>query len=146
MSEPIFHSPSAVGPDRAVGGDRDVERGLRVEMVRRLADGERQQLGEAGAGPGGVFGMGVDPGPDGRPAERHGQQLVACGLDAADRLLDLAGVAPELLAEADRRRVLEMRPTGLDDRPELVGLRGERSCSPTSAGISASSIAIAALS
>ena len=41
-------------------------------------------------------------------------------------LLDLPGIAPELLAEADRRRVLEVGPAGLHDRPELLLLGDER--------------------
>ena len=145
MSEAIFHRPRAIvriAPWAAIAASSDR---LGVEVVRRLADGQAGQLGQPGAGPRGVLGMGVDPGPDGGPAERHRQQLVAGGLRAPDRLLDLAGVAAELLAEPDRRRVLEVRPAGLDDRPELLGLGGERaSGARSSAGSSASSIAIAA--
>ena len=96
-----------------------------MEVVRGLADRECQQLGQPRAGPGGEFGMGVDPSPDRGPAQRHRQQLVTRRLDAADRLLDLAGIALELLSKADRRGVLEVRPPGLDDGPELLGLRGE---------------------
>ena len=84
------------------------------------------QLGQADTGTGGVLGMGVDAGPDRRPAERHGQQLVARDLGATDGFLDLAGVATELLTEADRRRVLEVGPARLDHRPELVGLGRQR--------------------
>ena len=88
--------------------------------------------------------MGVDAGTDGGSAERHRQQLVAGGLHTPDRLLDLAGVALELLAEPDRRGVLEMRPAGLHDRPERLGLPASVSWRRTSAGMSASSMASAA--
>ena len=128
-----------------MGRDRHVERGLGVEVVRRLADVEAGQAGEPGTRPERELGMGVDPGPDRGPAERHRQQLGLGGARPADRFLDLAGVAAELLAEPDRRRVLEVGPAGLDDRPELVCLRGdERRWSRSSAGSSSSSIAIAA--
>ena len=145
-SEPIFQSDRAIVRSAAVGGDRRVERRLGVEVVRRLADLE---AGEGARGarqrPAAYVRVGVDPGPDGGPAERHGEQLGLGGARPADRLLDLAGVAAELLAEPDRRRVLEVRPAGLDHRPELVRLgverRAERSRAP---GRSASSIAIAA--
>ena len=63
------------GPDRAVGGDRRVERRLGVEVVvvsRTVEPGQRR---EPGAGAERVLGMRVDPGPDRRPAERHRQQL-----------------------------------------------------------------------
>ena len=61
------------------------------------------------------------------------------------RLLDLAGVAAELLAEADRRRVLEVGPAGLDDRPErLLPCATSAVCRRSRAGSSASSMAIAA--
>ena len=125
MSERDLPQPERDRPQPAVGGDRRIEGRLRVEVVRCLADEEARELAQVPAGACRVLGMGVDPGPDRGPAERHREQLVARGLRAADRLLDLARVARELLAEADRRRVLEVRPAGLDDAPELVGLRGQ---------------------
>ena len=71
--------------------------------------------------------MGIDPRPDRRPAEWHRQQLRLGGPRPSERLLDLAGVAPELLAKADRGRVLEVRPAGLHHRPELA-LLGDEGC------------------
>ena len=70
--------------------------------------------------------VGVHSGPDGRAAEWHRQQLDLRRASAADRFLDLAGVATELLAEADRRGVLEVRPAGLDHRPEGLLAGDER--------------------
>ena len=126
MSEAIFHRPSAIVRSAAVGRDHGVERRLGVEVVRRLADRQPGELREPDAGPRRELRVRVDPGPDRGPAEGHRQQLVARRLGAPDRLLDLARVARELLAEPDRRRVLEVGPAGLDDAPELVGLGRER--------------------
>ena len=66
------------------------------------------------------------PVPDSGAPERHRQQLGLGGEGASHGLLDLTCVAPELLAEPDRGRVLQVGATGLDDRPELVGLGRER--------------------
>jgi len=93
-----------------------------MEMVRRLADLEPGQGRQPPDCRCGVVGVGVDAGPDGGAAERHAQQLVARGPRPPDGLLELARVAAELLAQADRGRVLEVGPARLDDRPELVGL------------------------
>ena len=96
---------------------------------------------------GGVLRVGVDPGPDRGPAERDRQQLGLGGARPTDRLLQLAGVAPELLAESDRRGVLEVGPAGLDDRPQLLSAFASSAArSVSSAGRSSSSIAIAAAS
>ena len=125
-SEAIFQSDSAIVRSAAVGGDRHVERGLGVEVVRGLADVEAGQAGESGTRPERELGVGIDAGPDRRAAERHRQQLGLGGARPADRFLDLAGVAAELLPEPDRRGVLEVRPAGLDHRPEglLAGDEG----------------------
>ena len=85
------------------------------------------------------------PVPTAVPPSGTREQLGLGGPRPTDRLLDLAGVAAELLAEPDRRRVLEVGPAGLDDRPELAApWRRARSGGVSSAGSSASSIAIAA--
>ena len=110
-----------------MGGDRDVERRLGVEVVRRLAHGQAgQELGQARAGPGRELGMGVDPGPDRGPAERHGQQLVPGGPSPPDRLLDLPGVAanswPSRIGVASWRCVRPVLTTGQNS----LGLGRER--------------------
>ena len=107
-------------------GDRGVERRLGMEVVGRLADGQAGQDRQPGTGPEGVLRMGVDPRSDRGPAERHRQELCLRGARATDPFLDLAGVAAELLAEPDRRRVLQVGPARLDDRPELLLLGHER--------------------
>ena len=77
-----------------------------------LADVEPGQRGEPRGRPRRVLRVGVDPGPDRGPAERDLEQLVARRPRPPDRLLDLAGVAPELLAEPDRAS----RPGGASGR------------------------------
>ena len=113
-------------PDRAVGGDLDVKGGLGVEVVVGLADGQPGEGGQPAARPQGELGMRVDPRADGRAAERHGQELDLGGAGPSQRLLDLAGVAAELLAEADRRGVLEVGPPSLDHGPERLLAGHER--------------------
>src|SRR5258706_9721126 len=70
--------------------------------------------------------MRVEACANGRAAEGNAGQLVDGTVRAADRFFHLPGVALELLAEADRRRVLEVRAAGLDNRPELAALGLER--------------------
>ena len=106
--------------------DRGVERRLGVEVVGRLAHGQPGQHRQPGTGPEGVLRMGVDARADRGPAERHEEQLGLGGSRPPERFLDLAGVAAELLAEPDRRRVLQVGPARLDDRPELLLLGHER--------------------
>src|SRR4051794_28487555 len=100
-------------------GDRDVDRGLGVEVVRGLAHVEAGGTAESRGRAGSECLVSVDAGPDRGPPEGHDRQLGDRPAGPANRLLDLAGVAPKLLAEADRRRILEVRPARLDDRPEL---------------------------
>ena len=70
--------------------------------------------------------MGVDARADGGAAEGDLGQLGGGVLEAPDGALGLAGVAAELLAEADGRGVLQVRAAGLDDGPELFRLGLQR--------------------
>src|SRR5690349_3601999 len=65
--------------------------------------------------------MRVHPGADGRAAERDFAQRLRCLRDAPTTALDLAGVALELLAERDRRRIHEVCPARLQDITEGSG-------------------------
>ena len=105
-----------------MSGDHGIERRLRMEVIPALADDEPRERGEAARRSGRVVRVGVDPGPDSGPAERHDEQLGLPGPGPPDRLLDLAGIAAELLPESHRCRVLEVGSPGLHDRPQLVGL------------------------
>src|SRR4029077_18533208 len=112
----------ADGAQRAVRGDPHVERRLRVEMIRRLPDRQARRLGQARRDDPRVLRMGVEAGPHRGSAERDARELVDGAPGPPDRLLDLSRVAAELLAEADRRGVLQMRAPGLDHGPELLAL------------------------
>ena len=61
----------------------------------------------------------VDAGPDRRSPEGQLGHAGQRGPQPFDAHADLRGVAAELLAERDRRRVHEVRPPGLDDVGEL---------------------------
>ena len=78
------------------------------------------------------------PVPDGRAADRQlGQRLRDAVLQPPDAVLDLRGVARELLPQPDRHRVLQVGPADLDDVVERLGLLVERArAGPASAGIS----------
>src|SRR3954468_3106374 len=70
--------------------------------------------------------MGVDPRSDCRTAQWHREQLDLRCPGTSERFLHLTRIAAELLTEPDRRRVLEVRPTRLDHRPEFLLARGQR--------------------
>ena len=70
--------------------------------------------------------MGVDAGADGGAAKGYLRQLRFRVFQSSQGTLDLASVAAELLAEADGRGVLQVRPAGLDDGPEFLRLGLQR--------------------
>src|SRR2546422_10503245 len=109
-----------------MGGDEAIEGGLGVEMVRRFLDWDPACLRESGRYAPCVQRVGVEPCPDGGPAEPHPSQLIARASGSSDRLLDLPRVALELLAQPDRRCVLEEGAAGLDHRPALLALSVQR--------------------
>src|ERR1035437_4898146 len=94
-------------------------------MIARLMYSDSRRLGEARARQFGVLRVRVETRADRSAAERDSRQLVHGALGPADRFLHLAGVALELLAEADRRGVLAMGAAGFHHRPELRALRFE---------------------
>src|SRR5207244_11070604 len=59
------------------------------------------------------------------PAEGPSRQFLRRKANAVRRSLDLTGVAEELLAETNGCRVLQVRPSRLDDRHDLFGLAVE---------------------
>ena len=96
-------------------------------MILGLVDVHAELLGEDGADAGGEVGMGVDAGADGRAAKGYLRQLRFRVFQPSKGTLDLASVAAETsLAEADGRGVLQVRPAGLDDGPELLRLGLQR--------------------
>ena len=78
----------------------------------------RDLLGEALAG--------VEAGADRGAALGERVDVVQRVRDALDALLDLEGVAAELLAEGQRRRVLGVGAADLDDVVERLGLLDQR--------------------
>ena len=107
-----------------------IECGLRVEVIRCLANRDSRGLGQPGGGNPGELRVGVDAGADSRAAERNARELIDGRSRSPHRFLDLPGVALELLPEPDRGGVLEVRASGLDHRPELLALGFERLVQP----------------
>ena len=120
ISLAILNSDTATVLIAPCAEDHGVVRGERLELVRRRGEGKagdrRDPVGDAL----GKAERRVEPGADGGAAlgelHQHRQRL----LDARDAVLDLRGVAGELLAEGERRRILRMGAADLDDlRPGL---------------------------
>ena len=136
MSLAIFISDVARRDERSRREDVGVLRALRFEMVLGLAKLRCRSVARSSSATiAPNSGMRVEPGADRGAADRQLAQTGQRRLDAVDGVLDLAGVAAELLAEADRHRVHEVRASDLDHVVELVGLLGAASsCSERSAG------------
>ena len=70
--------------------------------------------------------MGVEARADGGAADRELEQPGDRMADLRNGVVDLGDPGGDLLAERDRRRVLQVRAANLDDVGELLGLRVER--------------------
>ena len=70
-----------------------------------------------------ILGLGIQTGADRRAADPEVAQSVRRLGDAVSVSFDGAAVGRELLSEADGRRVLEMRTSGLEDLVERLPLR-----------------------
>ena len=70
MSLLIFIRLTANRLERTAGGDDVVESALRLEVIGGLPDLDAERFGEAGAYPGGEFGVGVHARADGGAAKR----------------------------------------------------------------------------
>ncbi len=89
--------------------------GKRLELVRRR---DERQAGETRQLLGDAFGIArrrIQPGADRGAAERQLAQMRQAGMQVAVGLLELRHVAGELLAERERRRILQMRAADLHD-------------------------------
>src|SRR5205807_6273133 len=120
--------------ERAMRGDQDVERGLGMEVVGRLFDHNPARFGEPRGGDACILRVRVEAGADSGSAERYTRKLVDRAAGATDGFFDLTRVALELLAQADRRCVLQVRAAGLDHRPELLALGLEYALEPLERG------------
>ena len=111
---------------RAVGEDDRVVRGERLELVRRRDErqaGARRQLGRD---PRAELRRRVQAGADRGAAERELAQVRQRGAQVRQAVVELGDPAGDLLAERQRRRVLQVGAADLDDVGELPGLLGER--------------------
>jgi hypothetical protein len=93
--------------------------GERGELVRGTGERQTGELRDPLRALPGVPGMCVEPGPDRRAAERHFVHGGQCRVDRADREIELTHPPGDLLSERERRGVLQVRPTDLDDVGEL---------------------------
>ncbi len=104
--------------------DHGVVGGQRLKFVRGGAEG---QSGNGGHLPGDRFvpaDLGVEAGADGGAADGEAVQPRLQGrLHAVNAQLHLGGIAGELLAEGERRGVLQVSATDLDDAGKLALLR-----------------------
>ena len=87
------------------------------------------------------LGVGVQAGAHGRSAQGHFVQVGGRSLQAREGSLHLAGVPQELLAQADGRRVLQVRAPGLDDGMNSWALASSDARRALSAGANSSRMA-----
>src|SRR5918995_1435877 len=113
-------------PGCTSGKDGRVHRALGLEVVLRLTYLDTEVGAESLADSGSEIGVGVDAGADGGTTEGDLGEVFYRIVDALYAAFDLARVAAELLAQADRGGILEVRPPGLDDAVELASLYFER--------------------
>ena len=105
-----------------MGEDHGVVGGQRLELVGRRGEGQAGDLGDLLRHHVGEADRRVEAGADRRAAlgqlHQHRQAL----LDARDAVLDLLGIAGELLAQGQRRGVLGVGAADLDDARPAPGL------------------------
>ena len=99
---------------------------LGLEMVAGLAQRQPGLACQPGDDPRRESRRGVEAGTDGRSAERQLRDTGEGTFEPLDAVLDGCGVATELLAKGDRRRVHQVRTTRFHDLRECIGLAGER--------------------
>src|ERR1041385_3830483 len=95
-------------------------------MVFRLAQHQASLLGEACDGAFGKINVRIDSSAYGGPTQGQCAQVFRQPCQAGNAVLDLRGVAAELLSETNRRRILEMGAADLDDLTKLIGLGSQR--------------------
>ena len=64
---------------------------------------------------GGIGLFGIDAGPDGRPADAEFSEVIQRVFDDLPGLPQLCGISGELLAQRERRRILQVGASDLDD-------------------------------
>ncbi len=113
------------GLERSAGGDRLLLTGLGGKVILGFAQRQPGRLGQPGNHPLGKLRVGVEAGAHRRAAEREFAQAVGGAFQLAGDQGDLAEVAAEHLAEADRRGILQVGAGDGDDIIELAGLLTE---------------------
>ena len=104
--------------------DGSILRRLRLEVIARLDEGQSGESSQLRRHAPAEFGMGVEAGPHRRAPDRQLGQARQCPLDARNPFRDLRRPSADLLPQADRRGIHQMRAPGLD---HIVSGRGLRS-------------------
>ena len=113
-----FHQGCGERFQRAVRGDQRIVRGQRGKFVRRTGEGQAAAARQFGRDARAELGVRVQSGADGGAADRQRVQRRQGGEYDCFGKLQLRDVGGKLLAERQRRGVLQMRAADLDDAGE----------------------------
>jgi hypothetical protein len=122
----ILVSEAASGLEGAVRVHHRVVAGQRLELVGRGHERMSHQVRELLRDAHPELGMGVEAGADGGAAQGQLAQMGERGVEVLEPVVELGDVARELLAQGERRRVLQVGAADLHDVAELVGLPLQR--------------------
>ena len=118
-----FPQVNRVGPQGAGERGSIAHRLHQLHPVESLAELDTADRLEMHDHPLRVFRLGIQSRAYGRTADAEVAQIVSGARDAVAVAFYCMSVGGELLAEAHRRRVLEMGATGLHDRVERLAFR-----------------------
>ena len=121
-----LHQRSGDRLERPVREHQRIVRGERLELVGRAGERMAGQTRELLRDSVREFGMRVESGADGGPSQRQLAQVRKRAFDVADTVIELRNPAGHLLAERERRRVLQVCAPDLHDFAKLFALAGER--------------------
>ncbi|KAI3478944.1 hypothetical protein L1887_59065 [Cichorium endivia] len=117
-----LHERDGNSVERTARLDNRIVRRKRLKLVLGGLKGEAGDVGDLGGDLLVKANVGVEAGADGGAALGELREARQDGLDAEDGVVDLLDVAGELLAEGERRGVLEVGASDLDDVVELGAL------------------------
>src|SRR5256714_355185 len=121
-----LHERTGEGLEGAAGEDYLVVGGERRELVRVRLEGQARQLGYLRGGALSELRVRVESRADGGAADGEVVESGQSHLQTLDVAFEQGGPAPELLADREGRRVLQVRAPDLDDVAELARLRVNR--------------------
>ncbi|CAM2158157.1 conserved hypothetical protein [Paraburkholderia tropica] len=121
-----LHEARGHGLERAVREHERVGGGHHLELVGRRDEGHARELRDGFGHLVRELRMRVQAGADRRAALREFVEMRQRGFHMLDAVIELRDVARELLAERERRGVLQVRAADLDDVAELLRLGRER--------------------